>query len=421
MGTGDRISNVQYRPALPETADVVVAGGGTGGMAVAEALREYSGDSLKVVVVEQQAFLGGHGIFASAQLARTYQGHPELSNFAADTITWYRERGLTSPMPYLFVATTGRQLQRLREQLARVQGWGHDQNGRILGQRDLQNLYPWINGPRVTGALYLPNCCRLDLSAAIDWTTSHSPKTLFALGTTVQAIRAENRRVVQVVTDQGIIATEKVVLASGAWFLQADGLLQGGEIVGDGQKASGLVKVLTRQRFVAPVPPGVLSPNTHVMLIHNTSGAYANIATDSTGAGEAFYGWAGYNNQPCRQPQEKPPVNQDFPPEVYHLMRRLSPLAWGTDQENGPLARQRPMSGTHVAGYYVVPIGSDLPIISSTAIDGFYAIFDLDHLGVMCGIAAGHFLVSRVMYGSDNAGQFSIQRKPAEDRAGIRL
>jgi len=415
MSQVERSANKLFRPEFGNnsSADVVIVGGGPAGVYLAGEMQKRfgAGSQGNIVLLEQKNELSGSS-GASLQQFRTLQGDPILSGLIKRTVNWYeRELGenVIDRFPYLFLARDEHQLGQYAADLQNVQQHGYGANAEMLKADELRTRYPFVDG-ELAGALLYPEAGRLDFDRAMSHIVGSSPNVTFALGTAMGEVDVKKGRVVGVKTDTGYIATERVVLCPGPFILRAPEQIVSGELLPQGDITK-LVQVQKRQSFTAAV--NGLPIDTSVYVI-SPEGAYVRLQALS-GRGEGTYGYADPED-PFLGPHEIDPMPKAndifFPAQVYSLLGQ-SISAYGDDDRSGRLAVE-PIHRR--AGYYVDTL-DDLPLLSTTAIEGLYYNGAYSHHGVMAG-QGGAEIMADMLTGKPNIlyEHVSLGRKPATGR-----
>ncbi len=208
---------------MRETADVVIIGGGIVGASVAYHLAEAG--CTKVLIVEREAAqgLGSTGRATGgvrAQFATSV--NIQMSRYSIDFISHFQEAtGHSSgydPAGYLFVATTERQLQYLKENCARQKREGVA-NVEIVAAAEIARMMPQLRADDIVGGSF----CQTDgFVAPLSILRGFSERAVARgvrlwLETKVVGIEVESGRVSGVLTTRGRVQTRAVVNATGAW------------------------------------------------------------------------------------------------------------------------------------------------------------------------------------------------------------
>lgn len=208
----------QFRDPLPDAADVVVIGGGIVGVTTALYLAR---DGLSVVLCEK-------GLVAAEQSSRNWgwvraQGRDEAEIPVMLTARrlW---QGLAQDLGDVLGLTTCGVSYLAREEatLARYEGWlavaqRHGLDSRILDGADLARAMPHKAG--WAGALQTPSDMRAEPATAVPAIARLAAHEGVAIREhcAVRAIETQAGRVSGVVTEDGPIRAERVLLAGGAW------------------------------------------------------------------------------------------------------------------------------------------------------------------------------------------------------------
>ena len=207
--------------SLPTQARVVVVGGGVVGCSILYHLTQLGWRD--VILLERKRLTSGttwHAaglvgqLRATMNLTKLAQYTTKLyAGLEAETgqATGFVQRGSIS------VATTAERLEELKRGASMAKTFGLDVHE--ISARDIQNKWPLLNVDDIVGGVFLPNDGQTN---PID-TTMALAKGATARGAriienvAVTRIESSRGRVAGVVTDQGAIAAEYVVLATGMW------------------------------------------------------------------------------------------------------------------------------------------------------------------------------------------------------------
>ncbi|HTF36973.1 MAG TPA: FAD-dependent oxidoreductase [Blastocatellia bacterium] len=208
---------------MPETADVVIIGGGIVGSSVAYHLTEAGCANVLVVEREQQQGMGSTA--KSMGGVRAQFSTPiniKMSLYSIDLFSRFEEvTGHTAgyrPHGYLFVATSQRHLDYLKANLRQQQACGLT-NAMMVTREDIMKTVPQLIADDVLGGSFCPTDGFVD---------PYSVMTGFAkrardrgarvwLETDVTGIDVEQGHVAGVQTSRGYVSTRTVVNAAGPW------------------------------------------------------------------------------------------------------------------------------------------------------------------------------------------------------------
>ncbi|MCB1404893.1 MAG: GcvT family protein [Rhodobacteraceae bacterium] len=208
------------KPTLPQTSPVVIVGGGIIGVST---LYHLAHRGVPAVLIERRKLASGttwHAAGIVGQL-RDSSAQTELGKYTARLFqtleietgqgTGYKQNG-----------TINLALGDLRhEQLLR----SHDHAARMgietrmLDAAELAELWPWIDASDVKSAFLVPSNGQvnpLDVTVALSKGARALGAQVFE-GVTATRLILKSGRVTGVETDQGVIATDKVVIAGGMW------------------------------------------------------------------------------------------------------------------------------------------------------------------------------------------------------------
>jgi sarcosine oxidase, subunit beta len=224
MGVGEEAT--MTAAGVPETADVVVIGGGVNGASTAFQLTKRG---VRNVVLLERRQLGAGASGKSGALVRCHYRNPYESKLTYESLkvftNWEEEVGVGSPG---FEATGFIQVvapadeANLRANVADQQAIGIDT--RVVSADELRAIEPLMRTDDLSYCAYEPGSGFADPNATLYGFAAAAEirGATICTNTAATAIVRDARGVSGVETDQGTIATRTVVLAGGAW---ADRLL----------------------------------------------------------------------------------------------------------------------------------------------------------------------------------------------------
>lgn len=209
----------EHAGALPDACDLVIIGGGVIGVATAIYARRAG---LSVVVLDK-------GRVGAEQSTRNWGWIRTQGRDPAEIPISLESRGLWADLNRdcqgrLGIATVGvTYLAKDDTTLLAYQDWlesarGHGLDSRILSRRDLRALMPQA-ADRWKGALHTPSDMRGEPWAAVPELARLAARdgVVIREGCAVRGLDMAAGRVAGVVTEQGRIRADRVVLAGGAW------------------------------------------------------------------------------------------------------------------------------------------------------------------------------------------------------------
>ncbi|WP_347140073.1 FAD-binding oxidoreductase [Paracoccus sp. SSK6] len=208
----------QFRAPLPGAADVVVIGGGIAGVTTALYLAR---DGLSVVLCEK-------GLIAAEQSSRNWGWVRAQGRDEAEIPVMLTARRLWQGLAQelgdgLGLTTCGvSYLARDEATLARYENWltvarRHGLDSRILGRAELAQAMPHKAG--WAGALQTPSDMRAEPATAVPAIARLAAREGVAIREhcAVRAIETQAGRISGVVTEDGPVRADRVLLAGGAW------------------------------------------------------------------------------------------------------------------------------------------------------------------------------------------------------------
>ena len=206
---------------LPSHAEIVIVGGGVVGASIAYHLTKLG--KRDVVLIERKRLTSGttwHAaglvgqLRATANLTRLAQYTTNLyASLEAETgqATGFLQRGSLS------IATNAERLEELKRGASMAKTFGLEVHE--VGASDVKAKWPLLNVADVVGGVWLPNDGQtnpIDTTMALVKGATQRGARVFE-NVKVTSIKSDGKRARGVVTDQGEIAAEVVVLATGLW------------------------------------------------------------------------------------------------------------------------------------------------------------------------------------------------------------
>ncbi|NDC17261.1 MAG: FAD-binding oxidoreductase, partial [Actinobacteria bacterium] len=143
----------------------------------------------------------------------------EMTAITAESMRQYKEFGTFTETGGIEVARTEERMQELARRITSAKSWGID-GGRILTPAEVKQLVPYIDESIILGGYYQPTVGVVD-SLRTGTIMREKAQEMGAAqsfaNVEVQDIKVENGVVKAVVTDQGTIEAEYVVIATGCW------------------------------------------------------------------------------------------------------------------------------------------------------------------------------------------------------------
>src|SRR5688572_9438666 len=207
--------------ALPERAQIVVAGGGIAGSSIAYHLAGLG--ITDVLLLERARIASGTSWHAAGLVARVRGSHP-LTELAGYGVDLYRgladETGIDvhfRPTGSLTLAEHGGRLQELRYTAAIARH--HGTETRLMQPAEIPEVWPLASIDGLVGALLQPGDGTVNpgYAALALAKGAHDRGVTIREGVSVMGILTEGRTVLGVRTDRGDVKAETVVLACGLW------------------------------------------------------------------------------------------------------------------------------------------------------------------------------------------------------------
>lgn len=213
---------------VPDSAAVVVIGGGVGGASVAFHLAELGQTD---VVLLDRAELTSGSTFHSAGLVGQLRADPTLTRMNMYSVELYRRLQQTAHPPGwvecggIRLASSPERMQETRRQLAWATAVGLPLEE--ISAADAKALFPLMETDGVVGAAYLASDGYVDPSQ-LTYSLAHLARTAgvkILPHTRVTGIDSEGGRVARVHTDRGTIACESVVNCGGIFAAEIGRML----------------------------------------------------------------------------------------------------------------------------------------------------------------------------------------------------
>jgi sarcosine oxidase, subunit beta len=373
---------------MSQTADVVIIGGGIAGSSIAYHLAEQGCTSVVVVERETQQGKGSTGKsmggvraqFATAvNIQMSLYSIPFFANFeeAIGYPCAYRAQG------YLFVATRESHVEYLHDNYARQTSLGLKQVA-LLAADDVSRMVPEIRSDDILGGSFCSSDGFIDPYSAMNGFMMRASERGAKLlrNTVVTGIAISHGRVTGVRTSNGLIATDTVVNAAGAW-------------AADVARMAGVsLPVEPLRRMLVPTEPFDALPRHLPMVVDMTNGFHFR----PEGLG-FLLAW--------NDPDETSGFKTGFDPEFIEkiLTRAVSRVPVF---ENAAVNPRRAW-----AGLYEMSPDHHAILGPAPGIDGFYLANGFSGHGVMHSPATGKIIADLILRGHTDvldAGVLNLSR-----------
>jgi len=371
-----------------ETADVVIIGSGIVGSSVAYHLAQQG--CTNVLVLEREAHQGKGSTGKSMGGVRAQFTTPvniQMSKYSIDFFSKfdevvghpadYRAHG------YLFCATNEKHLAYLRANMERQKALGVT-NVEWISPDDISKMVPQLRVDDVLGGTFCPTDGFVDPhSVMMGFMLNAREKGVrLWLDTTVTGIEVENDRITAVETSRGMVATNVVVNAAGAWAAQI------------AEMAGAELPVEPLRRQLVPTEPFDQLPQRFPMVIDMSTGFHFR----REGKG-ILLAW----NDPKETPGFKTEFDETFVEKILtHAASRVPVLA-----EAGVNPRRA------WAGLYEMTPDHHAIIGPAPNVEGLYFVNGFSGHGVMHSPASGKIAAALVLEGQSaliDANQLSVTR-----------
>jgi glycine/D-amino acid oxidase-like deaminating enzyme len=208
------------QPALPESASVVIVGGGVMGTSAAFHLAEAGVD----VVLIERAQLGSGSTSKAAGGVRTQFSDQLNIEIAKRSIAAFRDFGRRpgweielKQVGYLFVLTSQSDVEEFEHSVALQNGCGLD--SRMLTPAEARALCPLLDGDDILAATFSPGDGHATPEGVVQGYAfaARNHGAHIRTGCAVTAIEVSGGEVTHVITGEGAIRTNTVICAAGPW------------------------------------------------------------------------------------------------------------------------------------------------------------------------------------------------------------
>jgi 4-methylaminobutanoate oxidase (formaldehyde-forming) len=209
---------------IPQSAKVVIIGGGVAGCSVAYHLSKFGWND--IVLLERDQLTSGTTWHAAGLIGQLGSSATitKLRNYSLNLYKKLeKETGLSTGLKQngsLTVATSKGRLQELKRQVTTAQLFNVEANE--VSKDQIKSLYPLINTDDVIGGVHIPKDGQADPVGVTNVLAKAAKEqgANFIEHCSVKKILIQNKQIVGVETDQGKIDCEYIVLASGMWSRQ---------------------------------------------------------------------------------------------------------------------------------------------------------------------------------------------------------
>jgi glycine cleavage system aminomethyltransferase T/glycine/D-amino acid oxidase-like deaminating enzyme len=202
---------------LPTAAQVVVIGSGIVGNSVVGHLADLGWRDIVQIDKGPLPNPGGSTGHAS-NFIFPVDHNREMASLTLDSQRQYEAMGVNTTCGGIEVARTPERLEELRRRMSSATAWGID--AELLTPEEVAKLVPFVNTDIVLGGFYTPSVSCVDsLRAGTLFRERAMARDALQTFANIETtgIEATNGRVRAVLTDQGRIEAEYVVIACGVW------------------------------------------------------------------------------------------------------------------------------------------------------------------------------------------------------------
>ncbi len=202
---------------LPTRANVVVIGAGIVGNCVVGHLAELGWTDIVQLDKGPLPNPGGSTGHAS-NFIFPVDHSKEMTHLTLDSMRQYDEMGVMVTSGGIEVARTEERMEELRRRMTSATSWGIDSE--LLTPAEVKQLVPFINEDAILGGFHTPSVAVVDsLRAGTLMRERAQVKGALTVSPNTEVLDLEvaDGRIAAVVTDQGRIETDTVVVACGVW------------------------------------------------------------------------------------------------------------------------------------------------------------------------------------------------------------
>ncbi len=202
---------------LPTRANVVVIGAGIVGNCVVGHLAELGWTDIVQLDKGPLPNPGGSTGHAS-NFIFPVDHSKEMTHLTLDSMRQYDEMGVMVTSGGIEVARTEERMEELRRRMTSATSWGIDSE--LLTPAEVKQLVPFINEDAILGGFHTPSVAVVDsLRAGTLMRERAQAKGALTVSPNTEVLDLEvaDGRIAAVVTDQGRIETDTVVVACGVW------------------------------------------------------------------------------------------------------------------------------------------------------------------------------------------------------------
>lgn len=202
---------------LPDRADVVVIGAGVVGNSVVHHLADQGWHNLVLIDKGPLPDPGGSTGHAS-NFVFPVDHSKEITDLTVDSMRQYTELGVLTACGGIEVARSAERAQELRRRMASARSWGIE--AELLTPRQIKDLVPYCDTDLLLAGFHTPTGAIVDpvrAGALMREQAEQLGALTVCAETEVIDLEVSGGRVRSVVTDQGAIQTEVVVVACGVW------------------------------------------------------------------------------------------------------------------------------------------------------------------------------------------------------------
>ncbi len=202
---------------VPATAKVVVIGAGIVGNSLVHHLAELGWKDIVQLDMGPLPNPGGSTGHASNFIFPVDHSR-EIADLTLDSVRQYKEMGVFTESGGFEVARTPERMEELRRRMSSAKAWGIE--AELVSPEFVVEKVPFLDPDQIIGAFWTPSVGVVDSLRA---GTIMREKALAAGALTVvpnvevEDLGVEDGRITKVVTNQGDIETEYVVIACGVW------------------------------------------------------------------------------------------------------------------------------------------------------------------------------------------------------------